>query len=210
MRGRSYEASRVWPVRRFLVSRLGACSSFAWWAGSRRRLPILSSRTATRAAATPTRRGEVVAGVGWTLGYVVVDGLLVCLAIGLVSWAARGRWPRARRLTFIPAGGLVVAVAVLAVILVPQLDEGRARPDCATFTFSRSEFRAVEAHARQANADGIERCRLLDGKTTTEVRRLLGRPATSGRIGVGRYWRYPGLELFFVDGRVREADAGAS
>jgi hypothetical protein len=71
----------------------------------------------------PDTWGEVTAGVGWTLGYVVVDALLVCLGIALVVWAARGRWPRRRRLASIPAGGLTAAVAVLAVILVPQLDE---------------------------------------------------------------------------------------
>jgi hypothetical protein len=72
----------------------------------------------------PDTWGEVAWGVAWTLGYVVLDALLVCGAIALLHWAIRRRWPRLKRLAMLPAGAAMAAALILALVIVPQLDEG--------------------------------------------------------------------------------------
>ena len=57
----------------------------------------------------PATWGEVRAGIAWTLALVVLDGLLFGVAVALMSWATRDRWPQPRRLAWIPGGALVAA-----------------------------------------------------------------------------------------------------
>ncbi len=75
----------------------------------------------------PDTWGEVASGVGWTLGYVVVDGVLIAGAVALFKWSSSGTWPRWRRLLLIPLGGFLAGVIVFAVVLIPKLDQGQGR-----------------------------------------------------------------------------------
>lgn len=155
----------------------------------------------------PDTWGEVRAGIGWTLALVVVDGLLLCVAVALLSCATRDRWPQPRRLARIPGGALVAAMIGLIVVIAPQLDEGRTPPDCDDFAFTRSAWRSSD-DTQLDTAYGIAHCGLIDGDIQAEVRRLLGRPA--GRDERGEWWQYRGLAVFFADGRVIRTDVGAS
>jgi len=92
----------------------------------------------------PDTWGEVGWGFVGTLGYVLADSLLWCLAAALISWAMTERWPRLKKLTMLPSGALLTAIVVFAVVLVPQLDEARTPPDCDTFTFTRSAWRSSD------------------------------------------------------------------
>lgn len=65
----------------------------------------------------PDTWAEVAAGLGLTVGYALVDALLFALAIALLAWAARGRWPSRRRLALIPAGGVAAATITFAATL---------------------------------------------------------------------------------------------
>ncbi|MDP8907720.1 MAG: hypothetical protein M3N47_01090 [Chloroflexota bacterium] len=94
-------------------------------------------------------------GVAWTLAYVVVDALLVCVAVSLIAWAARGRWPRLQRLALLPGGALIAAALVLTAVLVPQLDEGRTPPDCDSFSFKRSAWRSSDVDTQLDTAYGV-------------------------------------------------------
>lgn len=156
----------------------------------------------------PDTWGEVRVGIAWTLALVVVDGLLLCVAVALMSWATRDRWPQPRRLAWIPGGALVAAMIGMTVLIAPQLDEGRTPPDCDAFAFTRSAWRSSDDTTQLDTAYGIAHCGLIDGKTQAEVRRLLGRP--TGRDERGEWWRYRGLAVFFADGRVIRTDVGAS
>ncbi|HWK26374.1 MAG TPA: hypothetical protein VNS09_07430 [Solirubrobacter sp.] len=158
----------------------------------------------------PDTWSEVVVGVGWTLGYALADALLVCVGVALVVWATRGRWPRVTRLAYVPVAGVGAVAAILAVVLIPQLGEGRTPPDCDTFAFSRSGWRSTDEDAQKSNAYGIAHCRLVEGRTMAEVRDLLGRPSTSGQTGERTYWSYLWLYVFFEHGRAVDAHAGAS
>jgi hypothetical protein len=158
----------------------------------------------------PDTWGDVAAGVGGTLGVVLVDALLVCVGVALLVWATRGRWPRVKRLAFVPAAGVGAAAVILAVVLIPQLDEGWTPPDCDTFEFSRSGWRSTDEAAHKANAYGVAHCHLVERRTMAEVRDMLGRPSTSGKTGEGTYWSYFWLDVFFENGRAVDAHAGAS
>jgi hypothetical protein len=158
----------------------------------------------------PDTWGEVAAGFGWTLGYALVDALLICVAVALLTWATRGRWPRVRRLALVPAAGVGAAALILAVVLIPQLDEGRTPPDCDTFKFSRTGWRSTDEDEQKRNAYGVAHCDLVERRTMAEVRDMLGRPSTSGQQGERTYWSYSWLDVFFENGRVVDAHAGAS
>jgi hypothetical protein len=80
----------------------------------------------------PDTWGEARWGFVWTLGYVLAESLLWCLAVALISWAMTERRPRVKRLAMLPSGALLTAIVVFAVVLVSQLDEGRTPPDCDT------------------------------------------------------------------------------
>lgn len=158
----------------------------------------------------PDTWGEVAAGVAWTLGSVVLDALLVCLAITLLSWAATRRRPSLKRLALLPAGALLAGVGILAIVLIPVLDEAVRAPDCDTFAFSSAAWHSGRDHERKTLAHGIEGCGVLDGTAPSGVRRLLGKPVSQGRThDGGRYWDYGSLIVYFADGRVDVARAGA-
>lgn len=69
----------------------------------------------------PDTCGEVAGGAWWALALVLLDALLACMAVALVSWAATRRCPRLRRLALLPGGATLAAVLVLAAVIVPQL-----------------------------------------------------------------------------------------
>jgi hypothetical protein len=157
----------------------------------------------------PDTWSEVAWGVALALGYVLLDALLVCVAIALLGWAATRRWPRLKRLALLPGGAALAAIIVLAIVIVPQLDEGVTAPDCDTFSLSRAALRSGEDHERKTMAYGVARCDLVDGKTSSQVRRLLGKPTTHGRVDDRKtYWGYGGLNVYFVGGRVVRTYAG--
>jgi hypothetical protein len=159
----------------------------------------------------PDTWSDVAWGLAWTLGFVLIDALLASIGIALLSWATRQRWPRLKRLAMLPAGALIAAVLLLALVIVPQLDEGVTPPACDTFAFSRDAWRSAPEHARFDLAYGVAHCDLVDGKTSSQVRRLLGRPTTRARIGGGRtYWGYGDLVVYFADGLVVETHVGAT
>jgi hypothetical protein len=157
----------------------------------------------------PDTWGEVAGGVAWALGLVLLDALLVCLAVALLRFAATARWPRLKRVALLPGGAIVVAILAFAVAIVPQLDEAVTAPACNTFTFSGATFRSGEEHERKTVAHAIARCELLDGKTRSQVRRLLGAP-TSRRRTVDRkqYWDYGRLIVYFARDRVARTTVG--
>ena len=156
----------------------------------------------------PDTWGEVAWGVAWTLACIVIDALLVCVAVSLIVWAARGRWPRLKRLALLPGGALIAAALVLTAVLVPQFDEGRTPPDCDSFSFKRSAWRSLDVDTQLDTAYGVAHCNAIDGKTPVQVRRLLGRPQTQDEMGGQTYWQYSGLAVFFDDGRVARTSVG--
>jgi len=148
----------------------------------------------------PDTWNDVAGEVGFTLAALVVDMLLVSLAVALLSWGATGRWPRLRGLALIPSVSLAVALVLFAIDLVPELDEGWARPDCASFAVSPAAWRSTDINDRLTVSSGVQECRVLAGKTRSQVRALLGEPDTSKNS----YWTYPTLGIWFVHGRVTE------
>lgn len=156
----------------------------------------------------PDTWGEVATGVAWTLGLIVVDGLLLAGAVALSWWSATASWPRWSRLAFIPLGGFLVGLLVFTVILVPQLDEGRDLPDCGSFVLREADWRARDDDRHLAAAWGIARCGTFTNASRSTVERRLGKPGTEGSIGERYYLSYDGLDLMLLDGRVVEADAG--
>jgi hypothetical protein len=158
----------------------------------------------------PDTWGEVASGVGWTLGYVVLDGVLIAGAVALFRWSASGTWPRGRRLLTIPLGGFLAGVVVFAAVLVPQLDEGRDLPDCDDFVFREADWRSRDDDRRLATAWGIAECGVVKDSDRRTVERKLGKPSTEGPLGDRYYLSYDGLDLIFDGGRVVEADAGYS
>ena len=78
----------------------------------------------------PDTWGEVAEGAAWSLGLALLDALLVAVAVTLLSWAATRRRPRLRRLALLPGGALLATALVLAILIVPQLDEAVTAPPC--------------------------------------------------------------------------------
>lgn len=130
-------------------------------------------------------------------------GVIAALAAALIGW---GMWRRVRvrRLVWIPAGTVLTAAALLAVALIPLLDDGVTAPDCDTFAFDRVAWHS-ETRWRTP-ALGAAHCGLLDGRTRSQVRRLLGAPAQGDERD--EIWSYRGLTVFFVDDRARQAVVG--
>jgi hypothetical protein len=73
----------------------------------------------------PDSWGEVAFGLMWTFVFVVVEGLILGLVCGLAGYAASGRWPPWRRLALVPVTTVAVAAVLIAIPLLPLLDEGR-------------------------------------------------------------------------------------
>jgi hypothetical protein len=152
----------------------------------------------------PDTWGEVATGVAWTLGYLLIDGLLIAGAVALFVWSASASWPRRKRLFSIPVAACIVGVVFFAVTLVPKLDEGRDLPDCDSFAFREADWRSSDDDRRLATAWGIAECGTFTDATRSTVVQRLGRPQFDEQT----YMSYPGLDLIFKDGRVAEADAG--
>jgi hypothetical protein len=158
----------------------------------------------------PDTWGEVASGAVWTLAIAVVVSLLAGCALALLCFAARRRWPRGRAVQLLPAtivGGTAVG---LAVMIVPNLGEGRARIDCDTYTFDRAAW-ASGGVARADQARALDRCDALVGRTPAQVRALLGAPPHEGpALENRRWWGYDGLDVEFEDGRVARVGASAA
>ena len=151
----------------------------------------------------PGTWGEVFGDIAWTLGFLLVDMLLVSAVVALFAWGATGRWPRLSRLALIPAGSLALALVLFAVALVPRIDDVRERPDCDTFAFSPAAWRGADVDDQLTVAYGVELCGALAGKTRSEVEALLGPPDTS----TNTYWTYRTLNVSFARGRVTHTEA---
>jgi hypothetical protein len=154
----------------------------------------------------PDTWGEVAAGVGWTLTLAAVAGLVACLAVLLLVWAASGRWMSLRRLATVPVAAVIATGSVLAVIIAPLRDEGRTPPDCDHFTFTRAAWQSADRDAHLRMAYGVAQCDVVDGRSASEVATLLGRPSSRGDVGDREYWSYDGLDVFLVDRRVADAE----
>ena len=87
-----------------------------------------------------------------------------------------GRQPL-RRVLVIPAVITGVGAAIVAATLLPRLDEGRERAECATFEVERADWTSRDPDVRLRSADAIAYCEPLAGVARTEVERLLGPPA---------------------------------
>ena len=156
----------------------------------------------------PDTWGEVAEGAAWALGLALLDGLLVALAVTLLFWAANRRRPRPKRLALLPGGALLATALVLAVLVVPRLDEAVTAPPCNAVAFSRAAFQSGEDHERRTMAWAVARCDLVRGRTRSQVGRLLGPPRTRARIDRRRtFWDYGTLSVYFTDGRVTDARA---
>jgi hypothetical protein len=142
----------------------------------------------------PDTWGEVASGVAFTLGLIVIDGLLIAAAVALYAWSRSGAWPRWRRLALIPANGLLAGVVLFAVVLVPKLDEGRSVPFCQSFVFREGEWLAG-GDGRSEMVRGIAECGTFTSATRETVERRLGQPTSEGPRIRGRYISYDGLDL---------------
>jgi hypothetical protein len=152
----------------------------------------------------PDTWGEVATGAAWSLGFLLIDGLLIAGAVALFVWSASASWPRRKRLFSIPVATCIVGVVFFAVTLVPKLDEGLDLPDCDSFAFREADWRSSDDDRRLATALGIAECGTFTDATRSTVVQRLGRPQFDERT----YMSYPGLDLIFKNGRVAEADAG--
>lgn len=150
----------------------------------------------------PDTWGDVAWGGVWSLVLAVVVSLPAGCALALLSFAVRTRWPRSRHVSLLPATIVGGTVAGLAIMIVPNLGQGRARIACDTYTFDRAAWKSgTLAHADQARA--LDRCGALAGATRARVHALLGAPVDVGPALQGhRWWGYDGLDVEFEDGRV--------
>ena len=147
----------------------------------------------------PDSWGEVATACAWTIASALAIGVIAALAAALVSWGMC--WQvRVRQLMWIPAGTVLTATALLAVALIPLLDDGVTAPDCDTFAFDRVAWQSETSW--RTPALGASRCGLLDGRTPSQVRRLLGAPTQSHERD--DTWSYRGLTVVFIDGRARQ------
>ena len=73
---------------------------------------------------SPDTWAEVGFGLMWTLTFVAIEGLILALVSGLVWYAAAGRWPAWRHLALVPVATVVLAAVLIAIPLLPLLDEG--------------------------------------------------------------------------------------
>lgn len=149
---------------------------------------------------------EVVMGMAGGIVMAAIVGGLLALAVALLFWSVRRRPPRWRRLALVPLGVACVALVCGAVLLVPEVDEARAGPDCDDFRVRSAHFRSTNDDLAKRTAHGIIDCRSLSGRTTDEVLALLGPPALKGTPSRGRfYWSYDYVDLDFEQGKVTDA-----
>jgi hypothetical protein len=126
--------------------------------------------------------------------------------VSLLVFTMRNRPPALRRMAIVEAGCVTRAAALLAALALPHRDEAHARIDCGRFAFDRAAW-AAGGTRHDDVARGLDRCHALDGRTAAQVRGLLG-PPDGGAPAVGlRYWRYPGLEVYFRGPRIAYAAA---
>jgi hypothetical protein len=118
----------------------------------------------------PDTWGAMAGGIAFGLGLLAVAGALVAGVVALL-----GRWPL-RRLLLIPAAVTGVGAAIVAVTLLPRLDEGRERAECATFEVERADWTSRDPEVRLRSADVIAHCEPLAGMARADVERLLGPP----------------------------------
>ena len=90
--------------------------------------------------------------------------------------ASTGQLLRRRQAALVIAGPPVAVFALVTLALVTQRGDARIPPDCVTFRFSPATFRAAEPNHWEPEAIGLEECGLIVGRTTREVRQLLGEP----------------------------------
>jgi hypothetical protein len=156
----------------------------------------------------PDTWGEVAVAVAWTLALAAVAGLVACVAVALIAWAAAGRRIGLRRLATVPAAAAIASGSALAVAIAPLTDEGRSPPDCDRFTFTRTAWESADRGEHLRMAYGVAHCDVLDGRGARRVATLLGRPSSRGDVGGREYWSYDGLHVFMADGSVADVEVG--
>jgi hypothetical protein len=125
----------------------------------------------------------------WLFAPTVFLGALgLFVATPFAAWVIwHGRWsddPARAVLQVLASGVVAIGQAVLAVIAVVGVASAIAAGDRCDEPFDAEGWRATDD--RVELAETIGRCRLLDGATRAEVRRLLGPPEHRGR----RRWAY--------------------
>lgn len=145
---------------------------------------------------SPSTWGGVPVNIGIAILVVVGDAVLWVVAFWLFTAHVRWHW-----LLQAPAGGLILTLPVIAVLLAVNARDAVVLPDCDDFVLDPSAFVSGGEHGRRAQSLGVDRCEVLRGKSTAQVRSLLGDPDEGDR-GASTVWRYGQLELTFSGGRV--------
>jgi hypothetical protein len=155
---------------------------------------------------TPDTWSEVVHAAWAMVGVAAVTGLVLCAAIALLVLALTDRLPPWRRVVILEAGCIVLAAGLVVALALPNRGKAHARIDCRRFAFDRAAW-AGGGVRHDDVARGLDRCRVLDGRSTAQVLALLGPPDGSAPAVSGEYWRYRGLDVYLRGPRVDHAAA---
>ena len=114
----------------------------------------------------------------WGLGLLAVAGALLAGAVAVLARAGWLRRQPARRLFLLPAVFAGTGAAIVAVVLVPNLGDGRERADCATFTVRRArlDLAGPRRAAAQCRGDRAAAMPLAGDDARRTSRRQLGSP----------------------------------
>jgi hypothetical protein len=74
------------------------------------------------------------------------------------------------------AGVAVVVVVVLAVVALTAGGSDSADFDCETFRVTPAQWSAADYDQRRELMDGIEYCKLIDGRSRLDVQAVIGAP----------------------------------
>lgn len=146
--------------------------------------------------------------VAVTVAMALGVGVLAALALVLRRFGATGHLPRRRTVGAVVATPPIAVLALLTIVLALNRGEARLTPDCGTFRFDRVAFRSADPNRWEPQAIGLDECRLFAGRTTHEMRRLLGVPDPREPGQVRTAWSYHGgfFVVHFNRGRALELD----
>lgn len=120
---------------------------------------------------------EVGLGTAATMVAVAGTVALFLAACWLFALTLVIRRPGRRLVGRLTAAAMAVVPVLVAIVIVPRLDEARVAPDCDGFVVDRRTAAASSGRARQEALLGVKECGLLIGKTVREARDLIG-PST--------------------------------
>jgi hypothetical protein len=83
-----------------------------------------------------------------------------------------------RRVVF---GVVLLSVVAIVVVGIALASDEPAGVNCAEFRFDATAWQATD---RRSQGDGLDRCRVLIGKTRAEVRAMLGAPDDRDANGI--------------------------